>query len=173
LHRNNRIGRKYCIFPHHGVKYKSKGAIYLKFTLIIDENREEEIIVYAKKASSFTNELESFVKSNMPEILGYLGGSIVKLSPSEVYAFSVEEGKVFAYTENKKFLLQKRLYQVEEAVGERFVKINQSCMVNISRIERFEPTIGGSLMIVMKNGYRDYVSRRQMRTVKERIGLKR
>ncbi len=145
----------------------------MKFRLIIDESCEEEVVVYAKKESVFTDELEAFVKSNTQEIFGYSGKSIVKLLPADVFAFSVEEGKVFAVTENEKLSLQKRLYQVEEIAGERFVKINQSCIVNIRQIERFEATIGGSLMVVLKNGYRDYVSRRQMKNVKERLGLKK
>ncbi len=145
----------------------------MKFRLIIDESCEEEVVVYAKKESAFTEELEAFVKSNTSEILGHIGGSIVRLSPSEVYAFAVEDGKVFAHTAVEKLLVQKRLYQIEEIAGERFVKINQSCIVNVALIERFEPTFGGSLMAVMKNGYRDYVSRRQMKTVKERIGFRR
>jgi DNA-binding LytR/AlgR family response regulator len=145
----------------------------MKFRLIIDENRDEEVVVYAKKESAFTSELEALVKSNSAEILGYSAGSIVRLSPSDVYAFAVEDGKIFAHTASEKHLVQNRLYRIEEIVGERFVKINQSCLVNVALIERFEPTFGGSLMAVMKNGYRDYVSRRQMKTVKERIGFKR
>ena len=145
----------------------------MKFKLIIDENREEEVIVYAKKESAFTEELESFVKNNSSEILGYGEGSIVKLLPADVFVFAVEEGKVFAHTAAEKLLVQKRLYQIEEMLSEGFVKINQSCIVNIGQIERFEATFGGSLMVVLKNGYRDYVSRRQMKNVKERIGFKR
>ena len=33
-------------------------------------------------------------------------------------------------------------------------------------------TLGGSLTVVLKNGYRDYVSRRQLKAVKERMGLR-
>lgn len=145
----------------------------MKFTLITDEEREEEVIVYAHARSRFTEELEAFVNSNTEEIIGYKDGSIVKLCASEVYAFAVEEGKVFAVTAHEKFQVQKRLYMMEEMLDARFVKINQSCIVNVRQIERFEPTFGGSLMAVLKNGYRDYVSRRQMKTVKERIGFKR
>jgi DNA-binding LytR/AlgR family response regulator len=150
-----------------------QGGEKMKFKLIIDENRDEEVIVYAKKESAFTEELAAFVKSNSSEIIGYGEGSIVKLSPAEVFVFSVEDGKVFAHTAKEKLFVQKRLYQIEEITGEVFVKINQSCIVNVGQIERFEATFGGSLMVVMKNGCRDYVSRRQMKTVKERIGFKR
>ena len=150
-----------------------EGGLKMKFRLIIDENCDEEVVVYAKKESALTKELEALVKNSTAEILCYSGKNIIKLSPSEVYAFAVEDGKVFAHTANEKLLVQKRLYRIEEIAGERFVKINQSCIVNVALIERFEPTFGGSLMVVMKNGYRDYVSRRQMKAVKERIGLKR
>ena len=58
-------------------------------------------------------------------------------------------------------------------MSEDFLKINQSCIVSIDRIERFDVTPGGALTVIMKNGYKDYVSRRQMKAVKERLGIKR
>ena len=145
----------------------------MKFTVIIDESREEEVVVYAHKKSKFTEELEAFVQSNTPELIGYGGKNIVKFSLAEVFAFAVEDGKVFAITAHEKLYVQKRLYQIEEMADSRFVKINQSCIVSVGCIERFEATFGGSLMVILKNGYRDYVSRRQMKAVKERIGFKR
>ena len=84
----------------------------------------------------------------------------------------MEDGKVFAVTEREKLQVQKRLYRIEEMLDARFVKINQSCIVNVGCIERFEATFGGSLLVILKNGYKDYVSRRQMKTVKERIGFR-
>ena len=57
-------------------------------------------------------------------------------------------------------------------LGDDYLKINQSCIVNIKAIKQFDVSLGGSLMISLKNGYRDYVSRRQVKAVKERIGFK-
>ena len=68
---------------------------------------------------------------------------------------------------------KKRLYKIEEMLeDDDFIKINQSCIVNIKMIESFDASIGGALMIKLKNGYRDYISRRQIKAVKERLGLK-
>jgi DNA-binding LytR/AlgR family response regulator len=83
----------------------------------------------------------------------------------------VEAGKVYAMTLNHKWQLKGRLYQVEELLPSSFVKINQSCLANIRKIQRFQSTIGGTLQVVFENGYVDYVSRRQLKTVKERLGL--
>lgn len=145
----------------------------MKFRLIIDSGHEEEVVVYAREKTQLALRIEELVSESAEELIGYSDKAIVKLSAEEIFAFSVENGKVFAITEGERLWVQKRLYQIEEAVGARFVKINQSCIINTDRIDRFETTIGASLMVVMKNGYRDYVSRRQMKIVKERLGLKK
>ena len=52
-----------------------------------------------------------------------------------------------------------------------FVYINQGCLADLKKVHHFEASIGGSLRVVFKSGYKDYVSRRQIKIVKERIGV--
>ena len=87
--------------------------------------------------------------------------------------FSEEElgSWAFAITEKERLRLKCRLYQLEEVLPEYFVKINQSCVANIRKVARFDTSVSGTLLIKFKNGYKDYVSRRQMKAVKERLGL--
>ena len=40
-------------------------------------------------------------------------------------------------------------------------------------IDRFNASIGETLLVIFKSGYKDYVSRRQIKNVKERMGIKR
>ena len=144
----------------------------MKYTIIIDKNREEEVIVYAKEKSLLTDEIERLLNENRLELIGYdKNGEGVKLTADEVYCFTVEDNKIFAITEKEKLRLRCRLYQLEEVLPEYFVKINQSCVANIRKIARFDTSVSGTLLIKFKNGYKDYVSRRQMKAVKERFGL--
>ena len=144
----------------------------MKYTIIIDKNREEEVIVYAKEKSALTDEIERLVSNNTLDLIGYdKNGEGVKLTADEVYCFTVEDNKIFAITEKDRLRLKCRLYQLEEFLPENFVKINQSCVANIRKIARFDTSVSGTLMIKFKNGYKDYVSRRQMKAVKERLGL--
>ena len=144
----------------------------MKYTIIIDKNREEEVIVYAKEKSELTDEIERLVNDNNLELIGYdKNGEGVKLTADEVYCFTVEDNKIFAITEKEKLRLKCRLYQLEEVLPEYFVKINQSCVANIRKIARFDTSVSGTVLIKFKNGYKDYVSRRQMKAVKERFGL--
>ena len=143
----------------------------MKFSLVIDNSAEEECIVYANKKSRLVAEIERLILENGLEFTGYKDESIVRINPSEVYCFMVENGKTYAITDNGNLLIKNRLYQLEDKLTENFVKINQSCIANIKKINRFDASFSGSLTVVFKNGYTDYVSRRQMKKVKERLGV--
>ena len=144
----------------------------MKCRTIIDPTREEEVIIYAHEKTALTDNIESMVMSLSEEIVGYSDREEIKtLSASEVYCCVTEGGKVFALTERGRFEIKMRLYMLEEKFGAGFVKINQSCIVNVDKIERFKVSIGGALLVILKNGYKDYVSRRQLKAVKQRVGL--
>lgn len=145
----------------------------MKHRTIIDPAREEEVVIYAKKHTREVAELEDYVERLETELVGYgEEGQIIPLRPAEVHCFLVEDGKVYALTDGERLSVRLPLYAVEEAVGEGFVKLNQSCLANLRRITRFDASIGGTLMAVFENGHRDYVSRRQLKTVKERMKFK-
>ncbi len=142
----------------------------MKFRLLIDRNREEEVIVYAHERNAITDSIEQLV-SGKTEIMGYDGKTAVRINLNEVYCFTVESNRIYAVTAKEKLQIKMRLYQIEELTEKSFVKINQSCVANIRLIEQFDASVSGTMRIVFKNGYTDYVSRRQVSKVKERLGL--
>ncbi len=144
----------------------------MKCTTIIDPMREEEVLIYAHQKTARTHEIEAFVTSEDTSLFGYRSGEIATLSPAAVFCFTVRDGKVFAITEDGEWLIHERLYMLEEKVGGHFLKINQSCLANMKKIKKFDVTFGGALAVIFGNGYRDYVSRRRLSTVKERMGIK-
>ena len=143
----------------------------MKFRLIIDKNREEEILVYAHQKTPLTESIEKLVSQEEFRLIGYVDREAVKLDFDEICRFTVEDNRVFAETVNAKYRLKFRLREIEEKMPPVFVKINQSCLANINMIERFDASVSGSLLVKFKNGSTDYVSRRQLKTVKERFGL--
>lgn len=144
----------------------------MKLKIIIDRNREEEIFVFAHERTKLIDEIECLVSDYQKEIIGYTCGGVQKLIPSQITCFVVESNKVYAISEKEKLQIKMRLYQLEEMLGDGFIKINQSCIANINEIKKFDTSISGTLKVVFKNGYSDYVSRRNIKTVKERLGVK-
>ena len=143
----------------------------MKCKVFIDKNHEEEVVIYSHQRNSLVEQIESLVNSQELEITGYKEQETVKLDLSEVFCFICEENKIFALTEKERYKIKLRLYQLEEKLPRNFVKLNQSCIGNVKKIQRFKASFGGSLSVEFKNGYKDYVSRRQLKIVKERFGF--
>ena len=145
----------------------------MKCRIVVDSTRsEEEVVIYVKKNSEDAIKIKNFVENSEIELYGYYRDEITKLSTDEIYCFTIEGGKLYAVTRDIKYLLKLRLYQIESMLDENFIKINQSSVANIKKIDKFDVSIAGSLIVKFKNGYRDYVSRRQIKEVKERLGIK-
>ncbi len=143
----------------------------MKLQIVIDPNRDEEIIIYAHEKTQLISDVEELVNNSFIDLTGYTENETVKLNLNDIYCFFTEDNKVYALTVNEKYRLKARLYQLEENLNNNFVKINQSCIANIKKIDKFKATVGGSLTVVFKNGHIDYVSRRNLKNVKERLGL--
>lgn len=143
----------------------------MKCKTVIDASREEEVIIYAHERSRLVEEIEKLVREEGFELVGYSDKTAVLTDLSEVCCFTAEDGKVYAHTHSEKLMIKNRLYQIEEKLPESFIKINQSCVANIRQIKKFDATLSGTLRVIFKNGYGDYVSRRNLKKVKERLGL--
>lgn len=143
----------------------------MKCTVAIDKEREEEVLIFAHKRTKLVETIESLVNESVFELLGYGNGCAVRLEPTDIYCFITQDSKVFAITENEKLQLKNRLYKLEQNLPSSFIRLNQSCIANIKKIDRFDASFAGALSVTFKNGYTDYVSRRQLKNVKERLGL--
>ena len=143
----------------------------MNIKVFIDKEKEEEVLVFAHERNALVNEIERIVQENNLELIGYKENEASKLKLFDVNCFISENNKVFALT-NEKLQLKLRLYQIEEMLNENFIKINQSCIANISQIEKVQATFSGSFQVVFRNGYCDYISRRKLKSVKERLGVR-
>lgn len=143
----------------------------MKLKIFVDKTKEEEILIYVHEKNGLVEEIERLVSENNFELIGYKDNEAQKLSLLEVNCFICENNKVFALTEEK-LAVRLRLYQIEDLLDDNFVRINQSCIANIRKIEKTQADFSGALTVVFKNGYRDYISRRNLKKVKERLGVK-
>jgi DNA-binding LytR/AlgR family response regulator len=143
----------------------------VKWSLFINKEKEEEILIYAHEENDLVKDIISLVALQDKTINGIYNDEIQLITPSLVSCFISENNKVYALINDKKYLIKKRLYQIEEMMDESFLKINQSCLVNRKKIVKFQASIGGSLMVILDNGYKDYVARRELKNIKQRMGL--
>lgn len=143
----------------------------MKYKLIIDPNVEESITIVASSKNDKIIAIEKILETANLVVNGYFNEEIYPLDLSKVICFYTNDNKIYACVENKQYLVKARIYQLEELVQDQFIKLNQGCLANIKMIKKFTPSIGGSLKVVFQNGYEDYVSRRELKNVKRRLGL--
>lgn len=149
-----------------------KGGDKLKVELKISkEVKEPYAVIYS---DSLTDEITSavmYLENTGKIITGEDNGRIAVLQPSEIYMVRVENEHTAIYGENKKFLSQKRLYQLEQQLGNGFMKISKSTVINLSHIKCVEPSFKGMMSLVMKNGLKDWISRKYLPDFKKYLGI--
>lgn len=143
----------------------------MKVTTIIDNKLDEEVLIHAKERRKLIDDIEELCQLENKAIIGVYDGEAYKLIPNDICYFETDNNTVTAVIGDNQYKVREKLYQLEEIFLDNFIKINQSKLVNIRKIKKFSSTIGGSIMVTFENNKSDYISRRCLKTVKERMGL--
>ena len=147
----------------------------MKFRLIIDEHKDEEIVATVHHRSSLTDQIEDLVRkySGNDQIVGYREDELVMLSFEKIECITVENGKTYAIDmSGKRYRLKQRLYEVETMIPSSFLRINKSALANMNCVERFVATYSGGVNARFVSGYEEYVSRRCFAAIKRRFDSK-
>ena len=145
----------------------------MKFRLIIDKEKDEEVVAIVHARSALIDEIEALISKHTDRIPGYIEDDIKMLSVSEIECVTVLDGKTYAIdSKNHRYRLKQRLYELEVQLPSSFIRINKSTLANENALDRFTVTYAGSVDAVFKCGYREYVSRRCFAQIKRRLESK-
>ena len=145
----------------------------MKFKLIIDAEKDEEIVATVHGRSALIDEIESLILKHTDRIPGYTEDDIKMLSVAEIQCVTVLDGKTYAIDgNNRRYRLKQRLYELEQQLPSSFIRINKSTLANENALDRFAVTVTGSVDAIFKCGYREYVSRRCFAQIKRRLESK-
>ena len=96
---------------------------------------------------------------------------IVVLQPKEIYMVRVEEGDTIIYGAKQRYRSRKRLYELAQQLGSQFMQISKTTLINLSYMDSIEPGFSGTLLLKLKNGNKDYVSRKYLPEFKKFLGI--
>ncbi len=147
----------------------------MKFKLIIDKEKDEEVVATVHSRTALIDEIEALIQqyAGTDRIPGYTEDDIKMLRVSEIECVTVLDGKTYAIDrKNRQYRLRQRLYELEQQLPSSFIRINKSTLANESRLDRFRVTYAGSVDAVFKCGYTEYVSRRCFAQIKRRFETK-
>ncbi len=89
------------------------------------------------------------------------GTSLSSLKIIDVYYFEAVDNKTFAYTSDRAYEVDKRLYELEAILDKRyFFRCSKSLIVNVSKIEALRPELTRNIRATLTNGEVVIISRR-------------
>ena len=147
----------------------------MKFKLIIDKEKDEEVVATVHSCSALTDEIEALIlkHAGADRIPAYRDDDMKMLAFSDIECVTVLDGKTYAIdSKNQRYRLRQRLYELEALLPTSFIRINKSTLANEKRLDRFAVTYSGAVDAVFQCGYTEYVSRRCFAQIKRRFDEK-
>jgi len=141
----------------------------MKFTLVIDPNKEEQIIMTVREETPLCAQVRQLILA--PEYLtGYRDDEIRKLSLQQIVCITVLGGKTYAIDiNNTHYRLKERLCELEPILPPSYIRINKSSIANEAHLQRFTAAFSGAVNAVFTGGFEEYVSRRCFTQIKRRL----
>lgn len=146
----------------------------MDFEIKIDEAYKlPKTFVYTDKITEEVLRIKSFVLENSESLLiGFLDEKIKILNPAKIYRIYTEDSKVFAESIDEKYLVKKRIYQLEDILKpKKFVRISNSELINLNLVDSFDLSYSVTISVKMKNNSKTFVSRRYVKKIKETLGI--
>ena len=138
---------------------------------ISDEIQEPYAVIFSDSLTDEVTRAVMFLENTGKLITAEENGRISILQPEEIFMVRVENERTVIYCQKTKYFSSKRLYQLEEQLGKGFMKISKSTVINLSHIKCVEPSFKGMMNLVMKNGCKDYISRKYLPNFKKYLGI--
>ncbi len=148
----------------------------MDFKLIIDPDKDEQVVVTAHRNSPRIDEIKAIAegKTSKEEISGYdpQCNEYRILGFLDVNLFYVDDGNTFASVEGgRSYIVKRSLRDLEEELPPCFERINKSSIANWKKIRCFKVRITGAVYAVFENGVCEDISRRCFAELKRRYSI--
>ena len=139
---------------------------------ISPEYKEPFAVIHTDKVTGdIQRMIDIFSSSETPVTALMNEEDIIVLQPGDIYMVRVEDGDTIIYGQKLRFRSRKRLYELSGQLGRQFMQISKTTLINLSYMDSIEPGFSGTLLLKLKNGCKDYVSRKYLPEFKKYLGI--
>ena len=134
--------------------------------------KKDEVEIRAQVDSP---EIQSLIrelsKRTAKKVKGRHNDEVFLISLVDIYSFRIEDRRLYAYTVDKKYAIQAKLYEVEALSTQNFIQISKSEIINLEYIHHLELGKNGIIKIIFNNNDFTHSSRRYLKQIKEQLNL--
>ena len=128
-------------------------------------------VIYTKAVTEEIQKVSDLLQQDNGPVTAYSKDRLVVLQPEEIYMVRVEDETTVIYSKENKYKSRKRLKEIYAQVGDGFMQISKSTVINLKYLDSMEAGFGGTMVLKLKNGCKDYVSRFYLKALKQYLGL--
>ena len=128
-------------------------------------------VIYTKAVTEEIQKVSDLLQQDNGPVTAYSEDRLVVLQPDEIYMVRVEDETTVIYSKENKYKSRKRLKEIYAQVGDGFMQISKSTVINLKYLDSMEAGFGGTMVLKLKNGCKDYVSRFYLKALKQYLGL--
>ena len=138
---------------------------------ISPDHAEPCAVIYTNQMTDEVQRIIDFFNAGETLITAQHNDELIILQPDEIYMIRVENSETIIYGQSQIYRSRKRLYELEDQLGRKFMKISKATLINLSYMDSIEPGFSGTLLLKLKNGCKEYVSRKYLPEFKKYLGL--
>jgi|SRR5690625_2541358 len=137
------------------------------------DERNERIVIYAQEITADLQQMIEHIERIIHEtkLYGKRDGAIYPLQHEKIVRFYTENKQLIAEDLKQTYVIDKRLYELEQLLPRQFIRISQSEIINIRYIKKLKQEINGFIKIYFTHGVTTYSSRRYVKMIKEALQL--
>ena len=139
-------------------------------TIINPDIKEIKINIESPVFDEQVANLVKLINNPKEELIAKRDGKVYILKLDSISEFYTFRKNVFLKCNNTEYETSYRLYELEEMLPPgKFIRISHSCIVNKDRISFFDTTIVGEILVKMKDGGENYVSKRRINKLNKEL----
>ncbi len=148
----------------------------IKLTFERDESLEDiNVIVRAPEEDSQVKDLMQRLGASGTQTIAVTGsgGTLDIVRVSDIILLSVNDKQTSIITENNRYTARQSLNSIESCLDPaEFVRISRYEIVNLSKVVRYDFTLGGTLRIELAGGMETWASRRCIPQIRRKLAGK-
>src|SRR5690606_760661 len=136
----------------------------------VDHQEQECVRIECVEVTKKVTSIVTFVKSISDIVIGYMNGREYTLYLRDIIYFEAIDENVFAYTNNKIYEIESRLYELEKQYYDQlFTRCSKSYIINLLALESVSPALNGRFIAHMNNHQKLIISRQYVKALKDRL----
>ena len=144
----------------------------MQVTIRQDLESGTAVEIHCREVTSETERLERYISRFDERLQATSEGNTYNVQIDEILYIESVDKKTFLYTTGHVLQTEKRLYELEELLDEKtFFRASKSVIVNLNKITKLKPEVTRNILATLTNGEVIVISRRNVKALKELIGV--